>query len=90
VTGIQGMLLRQEGIGANLEPMLALVLTTFVGFSSLTNYFAGKRREDSRSAKLWLLAVLAPFLLLGAWQMHTRSGSQDKVRTGNSPAAIPI
>src|SRR5271155_1386505 len=31
VVGIQGMLLRDEGIGANLQPTLALALTAFVG-----------------------------------------------------------
>jgi imidazolonepropionase-like amidohydrolase/ABC-type multidrug transport system permease subunit len=75
VTGIQGMLLRHEGIWANLAPMLALVLTTFVGLFIGYKLFRWEKEEKIRaSAKLWLAAVLTPFLLLGAWQMHTRSG----------------
>jgi len=75
VTGIQGMLLRQEGIAANMEPMLALILTTIVGLFIAYKLFRWEKEEKIRaSAKLWLAVVLAPFLLLGAWQMHTRSG----------------
>ncbi len=75
VTGIQGMLLRKEGLGANLQPLLALLLTTAVGLFIGYKLFRWEKEEKIRSsAKLWLLAVLAPFLLLGAWQMHTRTG----------------
>jgi imidazolonepropionase-like amidohydrolase len=75
VTGIQGMLLRSEGIRANLQPLLALVLTTFVGLFIGYKLFRWEKEEKIRTpAKLWLLAVLAPFLVLGAWQMHTRTG----------------
>jgi len=75
VTGIRGMLLRKEGIGANLQPMLALLLTTVVGLFIGYKLFRWEKEEKIRaSAKLWLLAVLTPFLLLGGWQMHTRSG----------------
>jgi imidazolonepropionase-like amidohydrolase/ABC-type multidrug transport system permease subunit len=75
VTGLQGMLLRQEGLWANREPMLALVLTAFVGLFIAYKLFRWEKEEKIRaSAKLWLLAVLAPFLLLGGWQMHTHSG----------------
>ena len=75
VTGIQGMLLRNENIWANREPTLALLLTTAVGLFIGYKLFRWEKEEKIRaSAKLWLLAVLTPFLLLGAWQMHTRSG----------------
>ncbi len=75
VTGIQGMLLRSEGLRANLQPLLALVLTTVVGLFIGYKLFRWEKEEKIRTpAKLWLLAVLAPFLVLGAWQMHTRSG----------------
>ncbi len=75
VTGIQGMLLRHEGIGANVEPTLALVLTTSVGLFIAYKLFRWEKEEKIRaSAKLWLAVVLAPFLLLGGWQMHTHNG----------------
>jgi imidazolonepropionase-like amidohydrolase/ABC-type multidrug transport system permease subunit len=75
VTGIQGMLLRNEGIAANIQPALALVLTGFVGLFISYKLFRWEKGEKIRaSAKLWLLAVLTPFLLMGVWQIHARTG----------------
>jgi imidazolonepropionase-like amidohydrolase len=75
VTGIQGMLLRKEGIGANLQPALALILTACVGLFIAYKLFRWEKGEKIRaSAKLWLAAVLTPFIALGFWQMHTRTG----------------
>jgi imidazolonepropionase-like amidohydrolase/ABC-type multidrug transport system permease subunit len=75
VTGIQGMLLRNEGLGANLQPALALLLTAFLGLFISYKLFRWEKEEKIRaSAKLWLAAVLTPFLLLGFWQIHARTG----------------
>ncbi len=75
VTGVQAMLLRQEGLSANLQPMGALILTTAVGLFIAYKLFRWEKEEKIKnSAKLWLGAVMLPFLLLGAWQMRTRSG----------------
>ena len=75
VVGIQGMLLRNEGIAANIQPALALILTAFVGLFVSYKLFRWEKEEKIRnSAKLWLAAVLAPFLMLGFWQMHARTG----------------
>ena len=75
VIGIQGMLLRKEGLGANIFPALALLLTSLVGLFISYKIFRWEKEEKIRpSAKLWLAAVLTPFLLLGLWQMHTRAG----------------
>jgi imidazolonepropionase-like amidohydrolase/ABC-type multidrug transport system permease subunit len=75
VTGIQGMLLRDEGIGANLQPALALLLTGFVGLFISYKLFRWEKEEKIRpAAKLWIAAVLTPFLVLGFWQMHARTG----------------
>jgi imidazolonepropionase-like amidohydrolase/ABC-type multidrug transport system permease subunit len=75
VVGIQGMLLRNEGIAANIQPALALLLTGFVGLFISYKLFRWEKEEKIRaSAKLWLAAVLTPFLLLGFWQMHARTG----------------
>jgi imidazolonepropionase-like amidohydrolase len=79
VTGIRGMLLRNEGIAANLEPSLALLLTACVGLFIAYKLFRWEKEEKIRaSAKLWLAAVLAPFLAMGAWQMHAHT---DIVKT---------
>jgi len=75
VTGIQGMLLRDEGIAANIYPALALLLTALVGLFISYKIFRWEKQEKIRpSAKLWLAAVLTPFLLLGFWQVHARTG----------------
>jgi imidazolonepropionase-like amidohydrolase/ABC-type multidrug transport system permease subunit len=75
VVGIQGMLLRNEGIAANIQPTLALILTAFVGLFISYKLFRWEKEEKIRaSAKLWLAAVLMPFLVLGAWQVHARTG----------------
>jgi len=75
VIGIQGMLLRGEGLAANIYPALALLLTAFVGLFISYKIFRWEKEEKIRpSAKLWLAAVLTPFLVLGFWQMHARTG----------------
>jgi imidazolonepropionase-like amidohydrolase/ABC-type multidrug transport system permease subunit len=75
VTGIKGMLLQNEGIVANRLPALALVLTAFVGLFIAYKLFRWEKEEKIRgSAKLWLLAVLAPFVVMGFWQMQVRTG----------------
>src|SRR5579863_2236043 len=75
VVGIQGMLLRNEGLVANIQPALALILTAFVGLFISYKLFRWEKEEKIRaSAKLWLVAVLTPFLLLGFWQIHARTG----------------
>jgi imidazolonepropionase-like amidohydrolase/ABC-type multidrug transport system permease subunit len=75
VIGIQGMLARNEGLAANIHSTLALVLTAFVGLFIAYKLFRWEKEEKIRaSAKLWLLAVMTPFLVLGFWQMHTRTG----------------
>lgn len=75
VIGIQGMLLRGETLAANIQPALALLLTALVGLFISYKIFRWEKEEKIRaSAKLWLAAVLTPFLLLGFWQMHARTG----------------
>jgi imidazolonepropionase-like amidohydrolase/ABC-type multidrug transport system permease subunit len=75
VVGIQGMLLRDEGLGANIQPALALLLTCVVGLFIAYKLFRWEKEEKIRpAAKLWLAAVLMPFLVLGFWQMHAKTG----------------
>ncbi|HVI08053.1 MAG TPA: amidohydrolase family protein [Candidatus Binatia bacterium] len=75
VTGIQGMLLRNENLITDIQPALALVMTGALGIFIAYKLFRWEKEEKIRnSAKLWLAAVLAPFLLLGFWQIHARTG----------------
>jgi imidazolonepropionase-like amidohydrolase/ABC-type multidrug transport system permease subunit len=79
VIGIQSMLARNESIAANIQPTLALLLTAFVGLFISYKLFRWEKEEKIRaSAKLWLAAVIAPFLCLGFWQMHARTGIEKE------------
>ncbi len=74
MTGIGGIMLRGESIAANWQAVVALVLTTAVATFIATKLFRWEKEEKLRaSAKLWVLVVLLPFLLLGgyqAWSQH--------------------
>jgi len=73
VSGMQGMMLHQEGIAENAQASFALLLTIVLGLFISYKLFRWEKEEKIRtSAKLWIGAVLLPFILLGAWQAHTR------------------
>ena len=55
----------------------AIVLATFLGIKL---FRWDKDDKIALSGKLWLVAVLGPFFLVGAWQAHTREGvAQSKI-----------
>ena len=69
VTGIGGILQRGESVWANWPAVVALLVTTAVATFIATKLFRWEKEEKLRaSAKLWVLVVLLPFLLLGAYQ----------------------
>jgi len=73
VSGLEGMMLRQESLLANGFPALALLITVFVGLFISYKLFRWEKEEKIRgSAKLWVGAVLLPFIVLGLWQAHTK------------------
>jgi len=77
VTGLQGILMRQETLAANWQAVGALLLTTAVALLICVKLFRWEKEEKVRpAAKLWVLAVLMPFVVLGAWQAHAK----DNVR----------
>ncbi|HTR65962.1 MAG TPA: amidohydrolase family protein [Terriglobales bacterium] len=79
VSGMQGMMLRQENLLANAEAVGALLLTVVVGLFISFKLFRWEKEEKIRnSAKLWILGVMLPFVVLGTWQAYTR---QNVVRT---------
>jgi ABC-2 type transport system permease protein len=72
VTAVKGMILEQQGIFQNRKAVGALLLATAVGLVLGMKLFRWEKEEKIRTpAKLWIAAVLLPFLLLGAWQVHT-------------------
>ena len=50
-----------------------MILTTAVGLLLCVKLFRWEKEEKMRpAAKLWVLAVLLPFVLLGTWQAHAK------------------
>jgi imidazolonepropionase-like amidohydrolase/ABC-type multidrug transport system permease subunit len=73
VSGLEGMMLRQESLMANGLPALALLITVFVGLFISYKLFRWEKEEKIRaSAKLWVGAVMLPFIVLGLWQAQTK------------------
>ena len=72
-----GIMLRNESLAANWQAVGAMILTTAVGLFLSVKLFRWEKEEKVRpAAKLWVLAVLLPFVLLGTWQAHAK----DNVR----------
>jgi ABC-type multidrug transport system permease subunit len=80
-SGMQGIMLRNESLSENLVPTTALLISTIVGtFVSMKLFRWEKEEKIARSAKAWILVVLAPFLVLGTWQAHTKENlAKNKV-----------
>jgi imidazolonepropionase-like amidohydrolase/ABC-type multidrug transport system permease subunit len=73
VSGLEGMMLRKESLLANGFPAFALLITVFVGLFISYKLFRWEKEEKIRgSAKLWVGAVMLPFIVLGLWQAHTK------------------
>jgi imidazolonepropionase-like amidohydrolase/ABC-type multidrug transport system permease subunit len=74
VSGLQSIILRRESIFQNASAVGALCMTVLVATFVSVKLFRWEKEEKIRtSAKLWLIAVLAPFLAMGAWQIHSQS-----------------
>jgi len=79
VSGMQGMMLRQENLLMDLLAVIALAITILVATFISMKLFRWEKEEKIRSAsKLWILAVLLPFFVLGGWQARTQ---QNVVKT---------
>ncbi len=73
VTGFQGIFFRNESFFANGSAVLALIGTALLGtFISVKLFRWEKDEKISRAAMGWVLAVLAPFLILGSYQTYSR------------------
>src|ERR1700694_2724225 len=69
MTGTAGILQHGESVLANWQSIVALLVTALVGMFIATKLFRWEKEEKLRnSAKLWVLAALGPFLLLGLYQ----------------------
>jgi hypothetical protein len=84
VTGIQGMLLSNQSLreGPNATAAFAMVLTTLVGLFIAYKLFRWEKEEKIKaSSKLWLLAIMLPFLVLGAINVRTHQNiTQQRIQ----------
>jgi imidazolonepropionase-like amidohydrolase/ABC-type multidrug transport system permease subunit len=77
VTGFQGVFFRRESLVDNWPAVSALVVTAALALFLATRLFRWEKEERIRpTGKLWVLAVLLPFVLLGAYQSYSR----DQIR----------
>lgn len=72
--GMTGILVRGESLWDNIIPALAMAVTTGVSLFLSIKLFRWEKDERLKaSSKFWVVAVLAPFLLLGLWQTYSKS-----------------
>jgi len=73
VSGLQNILVQNESLVTNWQAVGALTLTTAISLFICVKLFRWEKEEKMKpSAKLWVVAVLVPFLLLGGWQAHAK------------------
>lgn len=72
-TGLNGILVQKESLVENAIPVAGMLVTTAVAVLLGVKLFRWEKDEKlPASAKLWLVAVLLPFLLLGVFQSYSR------------------
>ena len=77
VKGINGMLLNNQTQSDILLWAGALVITAIVGWTVGMKLFRWEKEEKIKgSAKLWVAAVLAPFLIMGVFQARNQKTTQ--------------
>jgi imidazolonepropionase-like amidohydrolase/ABC-type multidrug transport system permease subunit len=71
--GMQAIMIGGQSLAANLLPLVALIITLCVALVVGIKLFRWEKEEKiSGRAKLWILAVLAPFFIMGVYQARTR------------------
>ena len=71
VKAIRAILLEQQDIFQNFREVGALILAAIVGLVLSTKLFRWEKEEKIQtSAKLWIAAIILPFLALGAWDVY--------------------
>jgi ABC-2 type transport system permease protein len=89
VKGVKGIMLSDQNlVNANTAmSVLALIITLLLGFFVGNKLFRWEKEEKIRaSAKLWVLAVLVPFFVMGVWQA---SKQHSAIRTQHSAPKQP-
>lgn len=80
-SGMQHVMLRAEGIAANLGSVGALLLTTLLATFISAKLFRWEKEEKLPGrAKAWVAAVFVPFLILGGWQAYSHDHINEAKR----------
>lgn len=80
VFGMRGIMLHQTSLLHDRTSVAAMLVTAVVGLAVGTQLFRWEKEEKIRkSAKVWLAAVLVPFLIVGAYQIYT---GQNVIKPG--------
>ena len=73
VTGFQSVFLRKETLAQNWQAAAALILTMALATFISVQIFRWEKGEKLRpAAKLWVLAVLSPFVVMGCYQAYSK------------------
>lgn len=76
--GMQAILIGGQGVLANLASVFALLITLAVALIVGTKLFRWEKEEKiAGTAKLWILGVLAPFVVLGVYQARTKQNIEQ-------------
>src|SRR2546430_6433344 len=76
--GLAGILQHGESVMHNWQAVIALGITALIGLFIATKLFRWEKEEKLRnSAKLWVLAALAPFLILGIYQSRSEEHTSE-------------
>ena len=79
-TGLHAILGDRESLAQNATSALALLAAAVIAFFISLKLFRWEKEEKVKaSAKLWVLGALAPFVILGAYQAHSR-GNLTKLK----------
>lgn len=71
VHGVNEMMMKGAGLAQNWQDIAVLLTAFAVGMVVSAKMFRWEKEEKiSRSSKLWIAAVLLPFVLLGCWQLY--------------------
>jgi len=73
VTAFQGIFFRNQSILNNGAAVGALLLTTALGLFLAVKLFRWEKEEKiAPRNKLWVMGVMAPFLVMGCWRSYTK------------------
>ena len=76
VNGLQGIMIRNESLVDNWQATGALALTAVIGLLLSVKLFRWEKEEKIRpAARLWVLAVVLPFIVLGSYQSYAKENS---------------